>query len=76
MEAALTPITAFAEAVAARQPGLFEPAVKAAYEAGADRDTLLMTVDIARHIAHVPIPVVAQAYGAVHRWSWIRARQP
>ncbi len=75
MDAVLTPITEFAEAVAARRAGLFEPAVKAAYVAGASRETLLMAIDVARQLAEVPAPVAAEAFAAVHRWSWIAARR-
>lgn len=69
MDAVLTPITEFAEVVAARRAGLFKPAVKAAYVAGAGRDTLFMAVDVARQLAEVPAPVVAEAFATVHRWS-------
>ena len=75
MNAGLTPITAFAKVVAAGHAGRFEPAVKAAYGAGASRDTLLMAVDVACHLAEVPAPVAAAAFAAVHRWSWIAARR-
>lgn len=71
VETALTPITGFAEAVAAQQTSLFESAVRVAYEAGATRGTLLMAVDVARRLADVPVPVAAQAYATVHRWAWI-----
>ena len=75
MEFELTPITGFAEAIAAQRPSLFEPAVKVAYQAGADVGTLLLAVDVARHLADVPAPLVAHAYATVHRWSWIPARR-
>lgn len=73
MDTALTPITGFAGAVAAQQASLLESAVRAAYEAGATRDTLLMAVDVARRRTEIPIPVAAQAYATVHRWAWIAA---
>jgi hypothetical protein len=75
MDAVLTPITEFAEVVAARRAGLFEAAVRAAYVAGASRDTLLMAVDVACQLAEVPAPLAAEALAAVHRWSWIAARR-
>lgn len=75
MTTPLTPITTFAESVAAGRPEQFEDAVRAAYEAGADRDTLLMAVDVAGGGARVPAAIAGQAYAAVHRWQWIAARR-
>lgn len=74
LDAVLTPIAAFVEVIAARRASLFEPAVRAAHEAGATRDTLLMAVDVARQLALAPVPVAAEAYAAAHRWSRMAAR--
>lgn len=71
----LTPITTVAEVVAAQRQADIEDAVKAAYRAGATRDTLLMAVEVARQVVEVPGPVVARAYATVHQWSWMAARR-
>lgn len=75
MTTPLTPVTTFAETIAAGRPEQFEEVVRAAYEAGADRDTLLMAVDVARHQASVPTRVLARAYTTIHQWAWIAARR-
>lgn len=73
MDERITHLTTFAEAVAARQPDLFDPAVKSAYQAGADFRDLLVAVQIARALAEVPAGVRGQAYESIHRWRRIAA---
>jgi len=61
----ITHLTAFSAAIAARQPHRFEQVVKAAYEAGASREELLLAVDSARVLAQVPAPIVDRARAAI-----------
>ena len=76
MSTPLTPITDFVETVAAGKRDRFEGAVRAAYEAGADLETLLMAVDLAAcGAAPVPASLKAEAYRTVHQWAWIAARR-
>ncbi len=68
-------LIAFIEAITDGQPHLFQPAVKAAYRAGASREELLTAVEIGRGLRHVAAPVVSQAYATVHAWYWMAARR-
>ena len=75
MSASIASLTAFTEAVMARQVERFEPIVKAAYTAGFDRQERLAAVDVAKLIAEVPPAVSMQAYLAVHAWNWMAYRR-
>jgi hypothetical protein len=75
MSTSIASLTAFSEAVMARQVERFEPIVKAAYAAGFDRQELLAAVDVAKLIADVPPAVSMQAYLTVHTWNWMAYRR-
>ncbi|OGB92565.1 MAG: hypothetical protein A3H39_07270 [candidate division NC10 bacterium RIFCSPLOWO2_02_FULL_66_22] len=64
-------LAALAEAVAGGQPHRFEGLVKAAYEAGADREDLLTAVEIGRVIGEVSGPVLTEACATVQAWQWM-----
>lgn len=64
-------LAALAEAVADKQPHCFEGLVKAAYEAGADREDLLTAVEIGRVIGEVSGPVLTEACATVQAWQWM-----
>ncbi len=67
-------LTGFAEAVAARHPDLFDPAVKVAYRIGVGLGDLLVAVEIAKILAEVPPAVLEQADAAIHAWHRAVAR--
>ncbi len=72
----MTPwITAFAEAVAGRRLDRLDSVVQSAYRAGADRSDLLVALEVAKVLAEVPRPVLADAYASIHAWHWIAARR-
>ena len=75
MSASIASLTAFTEAVMARQVERFEPIVKASYAAGFDRQELLAAVDVAKLLAEVPPAVSMQAYLTVHDWNWMAYRR-
>ena len=76
-DARIAPLATFTDAIMARRPDRFGPAVRAAYAAGAEREDLLVALDMARLMAEVPAPLVTQAYAAIHvgDWHWIAARR-
>ena len=75
MTACLSHLTAFTAAVATGQAYRFEEAVKAAYEAGARREELLLAVDSARLLTPIPAPILERAYAAIHAWYWMESRR-
>lgn len=75
MNELIAQLTAFSAAIAARQVHRFEAFVKRAYEAGARREELLMTVDSARGLVPLPEPVVDRAFSTVHACSWMEGRR-
>ncbi len=64
-------LTAFAEAVWARQAHGFEWLVKAAYETGASLEDLLTALESGRLLGDPPAPVVTEAYATVYAWQWM-----
>ena len=76
MHTRIGPLAAFTKAITSGQPRHFEATVKAAYAVGADREDLLMAVEVARILTEVPAAVVAQAYATIHAWHWMAARRP
>ena len=52
-----------------------EQAVKAAYKAGASREDLLASVEVARRRAELPAVTLSCAYATVHAWRWMMARR-
>ena len=75
MEPSLTPITAFTKAIAAGRLENFDALVRTAYIAGVSREALLMPVYMVRAVLGVSSPLVAQAFAAVNRWSWIEVQR-
>jgi len=74
MKDRITLLATLAEAVADKQPHCFEGLVKAAYEAGADREDLLTAVEIGRVIGEVSGPVLTEARATVQAWQWMVVR--
>ena len=75
MEERTNSLSAFAEAVAARDTEQFARLVKVAYQAGATREDLLTAVEIGRGFGEPSGPVLAEAYATVHAWQWIAVRR-
>ena len=75
MTACLSHLTAFTAAVATGQAYRFEEAIKAAYEAGARKEELLLAVDSVRPLTSVPAPILGRAYATIHAWSCMESRR-